>query len=1061
MLTASDTRSLDAQSSLPMTESQKGLLVVEGRVSARHLYNELVRFDFDPGISDDVVIRALRTVVTVQPAMRQVFAVLPEMHSRLSPPPRESELPLARVLATPREYELQIATAAHEIVRPAFDLAGGPAYRFALVRCSDGSAAAILLCDHHIVLDGTSLEPLARDLDEALSTPPTEDEIARRRAARETAFANELAAQSRAACSDGVAARAQTWAAQLREVPPLVLAPRPGRPSKTDFSGARVSWMLSEEESAALGDTCRRLEITPFTAIMGLYGAALARHGNVSRVLVGSPFMTRRTIAAFDLGGFFVNTLPVTVDADWECSVDEHLRTGVRCAVDFCKANVDVTLNQLVALARPDRSSDRNPLFSAILVMQDVPSLKRARAVRRVTELANGTAKFDLRLNATCADGRWTFEFEYDQALIAPAVADAILGSLRTATRLAIRDGSCRLADAFTDASAPSSVRSDGRSARLRASDPSAWIVDGARTSASAPAVEGPSKTLSYAELAGAVDVAAAGLAARGIAQGDVVGVGAGELCETVTALLAILRAGAAYLPLDPGLPEERLTYMVEKAGCNLVLGRDAIPGTRSVDVAELTGAGRSQGSTRSRGDAPVYVMFTSGSTGRPKGVQMGSRPLANLARWQIAALEMGAETRFLQYAPLSFDVSFQEIMPTLACGGTIVSREPADRRDLPAVLARIVDARVTHVYLPVPALRPLLSLANAGGMSLSALRYVCVAGEQLLVDESIHEFFARHPHCTLVNLYGPTETHAVTAHRLSVEDPQWPAHVPIGMPYPNVAAYVVDVTGHLAPPGVAGELYLGGVCPADGYVNDPQRTDERFVADRFSEDDGARMYRTGDLVVRDHHDVLTYLGRVDRQVKIRGHRIEPGELEVSATAVDGVAQAVTVVRGDGSDRELALFVRGESAAGVSIDAVRARLSDALPSYMQPAHVFEIEQVPTTASGKTDRDALVRLAEQLVSNARTDEPGATPEYADQLERELAGLWSEILGVAGVARDRPVLEYGAHSLNVVTALAEVGERYGASVSMAEFFSSPTVATLAELVRAAPRSGGPQT
>ena len=1044
-----------SEARLPITESQKGLLVVQGRVSSRDVYNQLVRFDLDPAISADAVEQALVGLVAIQPAMRQVFGRWPELHARLTPPLDVSELPLERVTVPAGEFEDAVASMARRIGPPEFDLASGPAYRFATVRAADHSASTVLLCDHHVILDGLSMGPLVRDLEDLLAGTLSEATPAEKRSAREAAFARELDAQSRSARSAEVSARSQAWAARLRDVPPLVLAPRPGRPTQTSFSGARVSWTMSDRETVAFGATCRRLDITPFVAFTAIYGAVLARHGSTSQVLIGSPFMARRTIGAFDLGGFFVNTLPVTVDVDWDASVDEHLGQTVRRAVDFCRANVDVTFSRLVADVAPDRSSDRNPLFSAMLAMQDTFSPESAVAVLRLSELGNETAKFDVWLGVTPVDGRWMLELEYDRELISPPVADDLLASLRTAVRLAITDGSWRVADLFVDASPTTSVRSDGWAAPLSGLNPVGWVEASAQRTPEAPAVEEPARRMTYAELVAASERVAAGLAARGVDPGDVVGLVADDLCDAVTAILGILRRGAAYLPLDPGFPQERLAYMVHKAGCALAVGRLALPGLRAVSIDELAAARpphRPMDCHRDP-DAPVYVMFTSGSTGEPKGVQMGQRPLANLTAWQIAALGMDSETRFMQYAPLGFDVSFQEILPTLASGGTVVSRQPADRRFLPAVLGRIAQAGVTHAYLPVAALQPLVQLAMARDVRLPSLRYVCVSGEQLLVDELMRDFFAVHPHCTLVNLYGPTETHAVTSYRLSGRDPRWPTHVPIGIPYPNVAAYVVDATGHLAPAGVAGELYFGGACQADGYVNDPQRTAERFVPDRFAVAAGGTMYRTGDLVIRDENGQLVFLGRADTQVKIRGYRIELGELEAVANQLGEVRQSVAVARGDGGDREIVLFVRGEPEAPVDLHRVSARLGAALPPYMQPARIFEAERIPTTATGKTDRDALVALADELVLAERQADAAVTAiDYADDLERDLAAIWSGVLGVDGIPRQRPVFEFGAHSLNIFTALAEVEERYGVSVPVVDFFGSPTIATLAELVRA---------
>jgi amino acid adenylation domain-containing protein len=1045
---------------LPITESQKGLLVVEHRVSSHRLYNELVQFDLDPHVSDDDLARALAAVVAVQPALRQVFGLRPRMHARLTAPLTAAQLRVQRVVVAPRQFGRALRTTARQLGLAAFDLEHGPAYRFATVRTSDGGALALLLCDHHIVLDGTSLEPLVRDLEAALSGDLGDADIPGKRMAREAAFVREVQAQTRSAGAASVEARSAAWVEQLRDVGALVLSPRPGRPTQTDFTGARVAWELTEEECHAFTDSCRRLDITPFAALTGLYAAVLARHSGVQRVLVGCPFMARRTVTAFDLAGFFVNTLPISIDVDWSQSVAQHLGQTTRAAVDFCRSNLDVPLSRLVAQVGPDRSSDRNPLFCAMIVMQD--TAPPGAWVRGVTELGNDTAKFDLRLSATQVGERWVLSLEYDRQLISGRVADELLRSLRGAVVAASGDQSLALSDLFQDASAIASVRSDGWSSRLRAGSAVEWVDAAAASTPTAPAVQGPSATMTYAELTAATARVASALAERGAGEGSVIGIATDDLCDSITAMLGILRCGAAYLPLDVTLPQERLAYMVDKAGCTLIVGRAVLPDVPAVSIAELTSAERcTPGPGRAPSaphDTPVYVMFTSGSTGRPKGVLMGSKPLANLTAWQIAALEMDADTRFLQYAPLSFDVSFQEIMPTLACGGTVVSREPADRRSLSDVLERIATARITHLYLPVPALRPLLELARSLDAQLPALRFICVAGEQLLVDDGIREFFLDHPQCQLVNLYGPTETHAVTSYRLRGGDVDWPAHVPIGLPYPGVAAYVVDSTGHLAPAGVPGELYLGGACPALGYINDPDLTAARFVPDRFSPDAEARMYRTGDLVVRSDNADLIFLGRVDRQVKIRGYRIELGEIESVAGQVSGVRQAAAVIRGHGADAALVLFVLGEAQSAPDIGALRSRLASALPEYMRPAHIFTLDQIPTTPSGKTDRDALVRLTEELLD--RQQSGLAAPEtvgYVDELEGNLAALWSAVLECEPIPRERPVFEFGAHSLNTFTVLAEIQERYGVAVPVVEFFSSPTIATLARLVRVAGLTG----
>ncbi|CAM3749891.1 condensation domain-containing protein [Kibdelosporangium persicum] len=973
---------------LPITESQQGLLLVDRLVPEHRIYNEVVRFDVPPDLPVDDVRRALAVLVTIQPAMRQVFARLPETHAVLAPPPAE--------------VPVRIGAGVEELCRDAFDLHTGPAYRFGYT--NDGDSAGILLCCHHIVSDGVSLSPMAKDLRAILAGDLTDIDAVR--IARETALARELKAQNRV--KDTAAERTTAWAAHLRDVPPLELAPRPNRPVETDFVAVRQSWTLTAAETTLLQETCRRFEVTPFVLLTAVYGAVLARHSGASRVLIGSPFVSRRTVGAYDLVGFFVNTLPVTVDVEWDRTVGEHVGKTVREAVEHCRANVDLSFNRLVAEAGRDRVGNRNPLFSAMLAMQDTVDDPGVR------ELGNGTVKFDVRLGVTLVGGRWRLDLDHDQQLITPAAANALMTSLRTAVQQATAEGERTLADLFEDAAPIAGPQRLPAKATL-----TDWVDE---APLDAVAVEEPGCELTYRQLSDAAWQAAAGLARYGVATGDVVGLATDTLSDTAVAMLAILRCGATFLPLDRTLPAARLTTLVGLARCRIAAGQGIdLPGVRVIGLHGLLAAGR--GATAPGGDprSAPYLMFTSGSTGVPKGVLMGHGPLLNRTAWQIDAFDLRPGTRFLQYAPLGFDVSFNEIMPTLAAGGTLVAREPADRRDFPAIVDRVASARLTNVYLPVAALRPFVHAA--GATQFPALRKVCVSGEQLLIDDEIRAFFARHPQCTLINSYGPTETNGAIAHQLSGNPFDWPDHVPIGRPLPGVLAYVVDQTGHLAPPGVPGELFLGGCCPADGYTGDAERTAASFLPDRFA--GSGRMYRTGDQVVQAGDGTLTYLGRLDTQIKIRGHRVELGEIE---SIVPGVAVA--------HNGGLVLFV----GTGTEVDLTLLR--ERLPGYMVPSRVHQIDEIPMSRTGKVDRAALGALAGELEPAGITGRAARTAQ-----EQVLCDMFAEVLGRAEVGVEESFFALGGHSLLATRLISRIRAVMGVELPIRTLFDNPTVAGLA--------------
>ncbi|MCP2243441.1 non-ribosomal peptide synthetase [Lentzea aerocolonigenes] len=1013
-----------------LTESQRSLLLIDRMVSARHMYNLVMEIELAPKFGVNELREALATLLEIQPGLRQTFADLPRPHAVLNPCPSPEEIvvDIERIDDLP---QLVAKTRTHE-----FDLYEGPLYRFA--HLSGDGRSVLLLVVHHLIFDGMSVRPLTNDLTTALSGGFSADERTALRTRREADFQRELAAQVRVEADPKTVEKAAEWARELRERSTAPLYPRPHRPAETSFEGTRVDWVLDADESAAIDATCRDLKITAYEFFTAVYGAVIGRHSATSSAVLGSPFAARRTIGSFDLCGFFVNTLPIHFDVDWTRPFADHASTAVRPAVEQARSRVGVPFSKLVAHLRPDRSTNRNPLFSCMLAMQDTLPLSPDAPVRSLVEHGNGTAKFDLWLGVWPVDGRWRLAVEYDHELLPAPVADEIIGSLRTAIVRAATTPDTPVGALFEDRSRSESSRTDEEWAEPPSDSLVEWVDGTAAGTPHAAAVETADRTITYAELVTASRRTAGGLAQRGVGAGDIVGVCAQDLVDTTVAILAILRRGAAYLPLDATLPSHRLQYMIDKTRCELVIGELDVTGPEFVTIGDLD----AEPVADDKGSS-AYVMFSSGSTGSPKGIEMGVGPLVNLTAWQIAALEMDASTRFVQYAPLGFDVSFQEIIPTLAAGGTVISRDPVVRADFPALVERLAATATTHVYLPVAALGAFVRAAQ--DEKFTDLRYVCVSGEQLVLDDVSRDFFVQRPHLTLVNLYGPTETHAVTTHRLGAADAVWPVHVPIGVPLTGVVAYVVDVTGHLAPAGVQGELLLGGRCPAKGYIGDPELTERGFVPDRFA--GNGTTYRTGDQVLRDEHGVLVFLGRTDEQVKIRGYRVELGEVEAAANDVPGVRRAVAAPRETDSGRELVLFLVGDADPA----AVKERLTGRLPGYAVPARVFVVDAVPYTSNGKVDRTALLRGAEDAIAAELVAAAGQVCEYLDDVERELAEMWSELLEQPNVERERSLLEYGAHSLQVFTALARVRQRYGVTVPVKKFFRGPTVAALAETVR----------
>lgn len=561
-------------------------------------------------------------------------------------------------------------------------------------------------------------------------------------------------------------------------------------------------------------------------------------------------------------------------------------------------------------------------------------------------------------------------------------------------------------------------------------------------------ALEFGSRTVTYGDLDTMSARLAAGLVLRGVRSGDRVAVSAQRGPELIAAVLGIARAGAACVPIDPAYPAARREAMLAVAAPTTVL-TDAL-------ITELL-SGTTTALPTVHPDQPACVLFTSGSTGVPKGVVMGHRALANLIDWQLSApsgrsAATGRAPATLQFAPLSFDVSFQEIYSTLCGGGRLLLISDADRRDLPTLVRTLDDTATERIILPYVALQPLAEAAMARGTAPRALRIIVSSGEQLRVTDEIRAL------CTalagnntadviLENQYGPTETHVVTYHRMTGNPHRFPALPPVGTPIDNVAIAVLDAKGHPVPDGVPGEIWVAGAALADGYHGRPDLTDEVFI--EVESLGGVRMYRTGDLGRLLPGGRLVVDGRRGTQVKVRGHRIEPLDVELAlgqVAARHGIAEVAVVARpgGESSARtQLVAFLVG-AADDAQAAAIAADLRDAVPEYMVPSRFEWLDALPRTPSGKR-ADAV------LATMVLTTPTGDHVEPRDQHERVIAELMADALGVDRIGAFDEFFSLGGDSISAVRLIVGIERRFGTTVPMSVFGARPTVAELAARVR----------
>ncbi len=558
---------------------------------------------------------------------------------------------------------------------------------------------------------------------------------------------------------------------------------------------------------------------------------------------------------------------------------------------------------------------------------------------------------------------------------------------------------------------------------------------------------------LTYCALDRHSDALARRLRALGVGPEVPVGVCLGRSVEAITAVLGVLKAGGAYLPLAPEYPAERLAFMLENSRAPVLVSDPAV-WTRPLPAGvTLVSLPRFQTSDDPTADDLLpdpgtdgagrlaYVIYTSGSTGQPKGVAMEHGPMLNLLRWQARTLPPAVGARVLQFAPLSFDVSFQEIFSTLGTGGTLAVVSDELRRDPRGLLRFLAEEDIQRVFLPPVMLYQLAEQVVNSDFVPTSLREVIVAGEALRITPAVTRFFTGLPGCALHNHYGPTETHVATAHVLTGPPDQWPALPPIGQPIDNVEIRLLDDDGQPVPDGTPGALSLGGACLARGYLHNPELTAARFV-----ETSEGRFYRTGDLVQRGPDGVLQFLGRADDQVKIRGFRVEPGEIEAILSRHPAVKETAIGVASDpsgGGGQELVGYI--VPRAGVPVPAaadLRRWLLDRMPDYLVPTHFATLTALPLTPSGKVDRRALPRYEATRTEARSASAPPTTP-----LEKIIARLWEETLAIKNPGVRDNFFEAGGNSIHAVKVHTKLAQALQHEFPVTALFEYPTIAALA--------------
>ena len=1039
----------------PVSFVQQRLWLFEQLEPGSLVFQRPSRLRLRGSLRPDLLERTLEEVVRRHESLRTVFSAGDAVPLQIVQPlehPRLAIHDLSGLSASERETRLEELE--DDASRP-FDLSRGPLFRARLVRL--GLKEHLLLWNvHHIVFDAWSMGVLRRELEvlyaafAAGAPSPLPDPLKY----------SDYARRQRDTLGEGrLDESLEFWKTALAGAPDLLDLPfdRP-RPSRQRYRGAVEDFTIGSGATEALKTLARENGATLFMAVLAAFQVFLARYTGRSDFLVGVPIAGRQKTDTESVIGCFINTLVIRADLSGSPGFRELLGR-VRTASLRAFAHQDAPIEKVVEALQPRRGLDHAPLFQVMLNYRNVPGPRTSDGPVAVDaeELPPRVAMVDLTLELSLAGGELAARFTYDRDLFDPPTIRRMAEHLGVLIESGVADPDKPVAEL------PLWTPSERRRVLVEWNGtlrpfPADLLVHELFDAEAArrpdrPAIVGDGDGVTYGDLARRASRLAARLVVEGIRPETPVGLCLETSVEMLVAILAVWKAGGAWVPLDPGWPSARLDFVARDARCALVLtDAEAPAGLAEIGVRTLR-VGGEQDASADDGSPPVfpsgdgsrlaYILYTSGSSGQPKGVAVEHHSVLNYLQWVNEALFGGASVRLPVVSGLGFDASLKQLLAPLVRGDAVwlLPREVAAR---PHALAAALEAAGTAALNCVPALWSALLEeleGSQGALSFSGLTALYLGGERV-PPQLVRRTLRRLPHLEIWNLYGPTEATAnATAGRLPAD-----GTISIGRPIANARIYVLDPHGQPAPVGVPGEIYVGGAGVARGYWNRDELTRERFLRDPFCGEPDARMYRTGDLARYRADGSLEYLGRCDDQVKIRGLRVEPGEIEGILASHPDIAEAAVIAGEDAhGDVRLAAYVVDRTGR-LSLSELRAFLRGAVPEAMVPSALVVLSSLPRLPGGKVDRSSLPDPAAADLDPASSERPRS------EEERALAELWAGLLQIDRIGRDESFFDRGGHSLLAARAVWGIREIFGVEIPLRTMFESPTVGALAERIRA---------
>ncbi len=1044
---------MSREGDIPLSFSQKRLWFLDQLQPGSNAYNIPVALKLSGPLNSAALKRSIHFLVKRHEVLRTVFAdkngepvqvILPELQIEI----KEKDLSAIESLA--REESLR-ESIKKEAALP-FNLASGPLLRIGLIKLAE-QEHVLLFTIHHIVSDGWSMGIMINEVSTAYSAFACD--MQPELPALPIQYADYALWQDKEIRGPVLEKQLDYWKQKLGNNPaPLELPFDHPRPAVQTFNGDSVTIELPPELSRAMRELSNHFGVTPFMAYSALFQALLHRYSGQDDILIGTPVANRSYSVCEPLIGFFVNNLVLKTSFEADPIV-EDLLVQARENILEAYTHQDAPFEQIVDAVVQKRDMSHSPLFQVMFVFQNLPEGKINSADLTLESLEDESAnsKFDLSVTLAETTKSMAMQFEFNSDLFERSTIERMTTHFTNFICEASGDTEQRISEIdYLPAEERDALLHQWNRTESPFEEELTVHERFARQAMAAPqnaAVRFKNMDLSYAELDRRSEQVALQLLHKGLQAEDRVGICLEPSFEMVVAMLAAVKAGGAFLPLDPGYPAERLKYMVADSAMRFILTRTAEENT----ARAISGEGNVDILVLDRNDGPAingklpwidpqglaYVIYTSGSTGKPKGTLLAHRGLVNLAELQRRAFHIDGQSRILQFSSLSFDAAVWETVMALLNGATLCLVDRAIRSSGDALTDFMAEQKISTVTLP-PSV-----LSIFPDRELPELKTIITAGEKC--TPNLVKKWA--PGRDFFNAYGPTETTVCAS--MFKTDPKSNSAPPIGRANPNFQLYVLDRFGYPVPYGVPGELCVWGVGLARGYHQRAGLTAEKFIPNAFSSIPGARLYRTGDLVRMLPDGNIDFLGRIDHQVKVRGFRIELGEIESALSSLPVVEDCIVLARKNpaGEDMLVAWYTVSEE---VDVKTLRDGLKQNLPDYMLPAVFVKLETMPLTPNGKIDRRAL--------PDPSLDRSQSAVEYVaprNPVEEKLAGIVGALLHIEKVGVYDNFFELGGHSLLATQFMSRIRQAFDIELPLLTLFEQPTVAELADAVEIAKASG----